>query len=353
MGPRSEENVSSDTAYEYGVLLPHFGRYVTPDRLRNAGPMIEGFGFDSVWVRDHLVQMPHSHEDPDLTFIESFVTLTTIAAGTEKLKLGSAVLIPHRHPILAALMLGSLDFVSGGGRVIGGFGIGNWDHEFEAIGQAGWDRRVLLEEYVSIIRRLWTGEQVDHESDYYRFRGVQISPVPDPARPIPIWYGGNSAAAVRRAVEYCEGWVASRMPISSFTKRMTRLRRLADEHGKPIPDVAVVPYVVPADTVEEGRARLNVDAVLEDLRAHEPPPPSGAFDSFDDIGGAVIAGPAEVMVEAVRTFQSEGAKHFVFDLRPCLEDWEDRLAYLAEQVMSLLRNGDRAELSPRATGEQF
>ncbi len=325
---------------QYGILLPHFGRHATAERIRMAGPAIEGYGFDSVWVRDHVVQQPHGHEDPNVTFIDAFVTLSTIGALTERLRLCSAVLIPHRHPVLLAMMLGSLDFVSGGGRVIAGVGVGNWNKEFEAIGQADWDRKEMLAEYVEIVRKLWSGESVSHEGTKFAFEDVMLSPVPAADQPVPIWYGGNSAAAVRRSVEYCDGWVASRMPRRSLAKRMKRLRRLSDEAGRPLPEVGVVPYVSPADTVEAGLARVNVPALLEDLTKLEPPPPSGSYSSVDDIDGAVIAGPPEVIVEEVRAFQEPGVEHFVFDLRPCLDEWEEQLAVLGEQVLPLLHDGD-------------
>lgn len=325
---------------EYGILLPHFGRYATSDRMRGAGSLIEGYGFDSVWVRDHVVQQPHGHEDPDLTYLDAFVTLSTVAARTERLKLASAVIIPHRHPILAAMMLASLDFVSGGGRVIAGLGIGNWDAEFDAVGMGGWDRKALIGEYVAIIRQLWSGEPVSHESEHYRFADVQLSPVPASDAPIPIWYGGNSAAAVRRSVEFCDGWVASRIPVTSLTSRMRRLNRLSEEAGQTLPRVGAIPYIAPADTVEAGWARIKLDALLADLNAHEPPPPSGSFRTVDDVGGAVIAGPADVIIERVREIQEAGVEHFVFDLRPCLEDWEDRLQYLGERVLPQLHAGD-------------
>jgi probable F420-dependent oxidoreductase len=327
---------------EYGVLLPHFGRYATADRMRNAGPLIERLGFDSTWVRDHLIQQPHGHEDPNRTFLDAFVVLSTVAATTRRLKLGSAVLIPHRHPILAAMMLSSLDFVSGGGRVVAGFGIGNWDAEFDALGIGEWDRRTLLEEYVGVIRELWSGTATSHSGEHYRFSDVELAPVPSPAAPIPVWYGGNSAAAVRRTVEYCDGWIASRMPISSLSKRMARMRRLAGEHDKPLPEIAVVPYVVPAATVEEGVKRLDLPALLEDLNNFEPPPPSGAFSSFADVGGAAMVGPPDVIVEQVRQVQHAGAGHVIFDLRPCLDEWEDRLQLLGEEVLPVLRAGDRS-----------
>jgi hypothetical protein len=128
--------------------------------------------------------------------------------------------------------------------------------------------------------------------------------------------------------------------MSSFSKRMKRLRRLAGEHEKPVPDVAVVPYVAPAETVEAGLKRLNLPALLEDLTHLEPPPPSGSFSTYEDVGGAAMVGPTDVIEEQVRRFQVEGAEHVVFDLRPCLEDWEEQLTVLGEQLLPQLRAGD-------------
>jgi len=242
-----------------------------------------------------------------------------------------------------------LDFIAGGGRVIAGCGIGNWDVEFEAIGLGGWDRREVLEEYVSVLRQLWTGDAVSHDGQFYRFADVQLRPVPSDEESIPVWYGGNSAAAARRAAEYCDGLVASRIPLANFVKRMKRMRRIAGERGRVAPTAAVIPYVVPADTVQEGMARLSLAGLLDDLNAHEPPPASGRYETFDDVDGAAVAGPASVIIDAVRRFQAEGAEHFIFDLRPCLEDWEDRLAYLGEHVLPALH---REDLAASAHGER-
>src|SRR5437762_2556611 len=105
-------------ALQYGVLLPHFGSHAGRERLLGGARDIEAYGFDSVWVRDHLVFHPHEFEDQDRTHVDPFVVLSALASVTDKLTLATGTLIPHRHPILAALMLGSLDFIAGPGRII-------------------------------------------------------------------------------------------------------------------------------------------------------------------------------------------------------------------------------------------
>lgn len=156
----------------YGVVLPHFGPHASADLLVRSTKRIEELGFDAVWVRDHLVYEPRAYDDPDITHVEPFVVLSALAAVTKKLVLGTATLIPHRHPIYAALLLGSLEQFAGAGRVIGGWGLGGHDVNFESIGMGGLDRRKLLREQIEVIRRLWTGEKVDFAGEFYRFRNA-------------------------------------------------------------------------------------------------------------------------------------------------------------------------------------
>ena len=93
--------------YQYGVLLPHFGTQASRERVISSSRLIERLGFDSVWVRDHLVFHPHGMEGQDRTHIDPLVALSLVAGVTEKLIFGTGSLIPHRHPIHTALLLGS------------------------------------------------------------------------------------------------------------------------------------------------------------------------------------------------------------------------------------------------------
>lgn len=324
--------------FEYGVLLPHFGTHSSRERLIQGARQIEAYGFDSVWVRDHVVYEPHAHEDPDRTHVDPFVTLSAVASVTSTVKLATGVMIPHRHPVYAALLIASLDFIAGAGRVMIGFGLGAFDHEFEAVGVGGLDRREVLREQVEIFRKLWAGGSVNHQGQHYQFSEVEIRPVPE-VGDIPVWYGGNSLAAARRAVEYCDGWIAGRIPRKLYAQRVERIRKLSEEHNRPMLKTGTIPYVSPGRSMEEAAGYFDVPQLLKDVNARYGS--SGRYESLEDLGGFAIAGTPERLIEEVRLDQQAGAQHFVFDLRTRFADWEDCLGMIGEEVLPVLREGDR------------
>ncbi|HEX6023422.1 MAG TPA: LLM class flavin-dependent oxidoreductase, partial [Solirubrobacter sp.] len=96
-------------ATRYGLLLPHFGVYADRDRLLDGARLAEQMGFDSVWVRDHLIFEPHGEmEDPNRSFFDALITLTAVGAVTERIELGTGSLIPFRHPLEVALSVATL-----------------------------------------------------------------------------------------------------------------------------------------------------------------------------------------------------------------------------------------------------
>lgn len=324
------------TTKTYGIVMPHFGTYASAELLLRSAKRIEELGFDAVWVRDHLVYEPGRHEDQNRTHIEPFVVMSAIAGVTKKLVLGTATLIPYRHPIHTALLLGSLQHFTGPGRVVAGWGLGGHNVDFESIEIGDWDRKKLLQEQIDIMRRLWSGEKVDFAGEFYKFNDVSIQPVPGASNGIPIWYGGGSKAAARRAVEFCEGWIASRMPRRDFKERIQRMDRLAGLAGRDRPTVGAIPYVSPARTVEDGMRHFNMPALYGAMKQYELPP-SGAFGSLEDLDGAAIAGPPEVIAEQVRSFQELGCDHFVFDFRSRFSEFEECIEIVGNEVLPLLR----------------
>ena len=227
---------------------------------------------------------------------------------------GTATLIPHRHPIYAALLLGSLQQFVGEGRLIAGWGLGGHDIDFESIGMGEMGPPQASAEQIEIIRQLWTGEKISHESEFYNFHDVAIRPVPGSGAGIPIWYGGPSKAAVRRAVEFCDGWMASRMPRRDLEERVARMDWLAKEAGRERPMVGAIPYMSPARTVEEGARQLNLKQLCASMVKQFILPPSGTFETVEDIDGAAIAGPPEVIVEQIIKFHA--ARCRAFRVRP-------------------------------------
>jgi alkanesulfonate monooxygenase SsuD/methylene tetrahydromethanopterin reductase-like flavin-dependent oxidoreductase (luciferase family) len=248
-------------------------------------------------------------------------------------------------------VLSSLEFVAGPGRVIAGFGLGTFEHEFSAAGLGGIDRRELIEEQIAVMRRLWTGEEVDFHGKYYNFDKVDIHPTPASERSIPIWYCGNSPASARRAVEYCDGWMPGRITFNTFRKRVQRLRKLAAEAGKPVPTAAAIPITSPGRTRDEAISRVNWQEMMEQaIRSKWEPSDSGKWETPEDLEGALIAGPPEFIIQETRKYQDAGLTHIVYDLRFRFDDWDECLAILGEEVLPKLRAGDPAPTVAAAVG---
>ncbi|HYU21168.1 MAG TPA: TIGR03619 family F420-dependent LLM class oxidoreductase [Chloroflexota bacterium] len=330
-----------DTTRRYGLLLPHFGEHASRQSVIKAARSAERHGFDSIWVRDHLIFHPHHMEPQDRTHVEPMVTLGLVAGVTEKIILGTGSLIPYRHPIHSALLLSSLEHLAGAGRVIAGFGIGTFDHEFQAAGQVGIDRKELLREQVAVMRAVWSGEEVSFEGKYYSFDDVDLHPSPSGPGSIPIWYCGNSIASLRRAVEYCEGWMPGRITIRTFQKRVERLRALAAEAGKPVPTAAAIPITSPGRTREEGLSKVNWQEMLRTGVKDWVLPESGGWNTPEDLEGALIAGPTDDIVDETRKYHRAGLSHIVYDLRFRFAEWDECVAILGEEVLPALRRGDR------------
>lgn len=337
--------------HRYGLLLPHFGEFATRDNLIRGAKTAERYGFDSVWVRDHLVFHPHAMEGTDRTHIEPMVALALIAGATDAITLGTGSLIPYRHPIHAALCLASLEHVAGPGRVIAGFGIGTFDHEFAAVGLGDVKRGDLMREQIDVMRRLWTGESVSHEGTFYKFSDIDIHP--SPSATIPIWYCGNSLLSVRRAIEYCDGWMPGRVTLKTFRKRVSRLERLAAEAGRGSrPSTGAIPITSPGRTREEALSHVKWQGMMEQaINSGWDTPDSGGWSTPEDLEGALIAGPPSEIAAAADRYHSAGLDHLVFDLRFRFDEWLEAVQALGEDVLPLLRGGSAASGKGRAPAD--
>jgi alkanesulfonate monooxygenase SsuD/methylene tetrahydromethanopterin reductase-like flavin-dependent oxidoreductase (luciferase family) len=123
----------TDAGMTYGVLVPHFGEHASPERIIGSSKLAEEIGFEAVWVRDHLLWKPHGMEGTNRTFIEPLAALNSIGAVTERIHLGTAVLIPLRWPLKLAQDLAAMSYLHGP-RVIAGLGMGSNHAELAAAG---------------------------------------------------------------------------------------------------------------------------------------------------------------------------------------------------------------------------
>ncbi len=187
----------------YGLNVSNIGSYADPSTAVELARTAETARWDGIFIWDHLGFVWNGPAaDP-------WVTLTAIAASTTRLRLGTAVApLPRYRPHMLAHTLTTLDVLSRG-RVVLGVGLGGVPREFSAFGDPDDPkvRAAMVDEGLEVLTTLWTGESVRHHKRFYTVNDITLAPVPVQRPRIPIWVGGNSRAALRRAARW-DGWLA-------------------------------------------------------------------------------------------------------------------------------------------------
>jgi alkanesulfonate monooxygenase SsuD/methylene tetrahydromethanopterin reductase-like flavin-dependent oxidoreductase (luciferase family) len=321
---------------QYGLLLPHFGPNASKEKVIEGAKKAERMGFDSVWVRDHLVFHPHGMEGTDNTFIDPFVVLSALGAVTSKIQLGFGSLIPHRHPLLLALMLNSLEYMAGD-RILCSMGIGNFQVEFDALGMNDWPRDEVAAEQIEILRKSWTHDHFTHQGKFYK--NADIGFKPRVKKPIPFWYAGATPASVRRALAFCDGWFPGRITLNTYKKRVEKLRTDAPAMGKP----RLTEGCIPITSIDVDRAtalrKVSVDGLLKNANEQKfwVKPESGSFQKWEDLEGSFMVGSPDDIVKDVEKYLEVGIDHIVFDLRFRFDEWDLSIDLLGKEVLPRLR----------------
>jgi alkanesulfonate monooxygenase SsuD/methylene tetrahydromethanopterin reductase-like flavin-dependent oxidoreductase (luciferase family) len=187
----------------YGIVMANLDDYADPHVAIRLAQAAEGAGWEAFFIWDHLGFVWRSPScDP-------WVVLSAVAVSTTHLRLGTAITpLARRRPHVLANALVSLDLLSGG-RVVLGAGLGGVMEEFTAFGEPdeAKERAAMLDEGLTVLNRLWSGETVTHLGPHYTLERVSLSPLPLQRPRIPIWIGGESAPALRRAARW-DGWLA-------------------------------------------------------------------------------------------------------------------------------------------------
>jgi probable F420-dependent oxidoreductase len=226
-----------------GVALPHVGPAAGPRVLADAATRAEALGFDSLWVADRLLY-PLAPRTPypaaaDGVLPPSFrrvldplETLTFVAAHTRRIALGTSVLdIPYYNPVVLARGLTTLDVLSGG-RLHVGLGLGWSQDEFEATGASVADRGRRADEFLAVLKAIWTTDPVAFSGRYYRVPRSVIEPKPVQQPHPPIYLAAYAPAALRRVAAVADGWNPAGIPIPAMGTMMADLRRMAAEAGR-------------------------------------------------------------------------------------------------------------------------
>ncbi len=310
----------------FGTSMPSRGDMASPENLRTLAQRAESLGFDSVWVSDHIILprkvdsfYPYAADgvatfQPDEDYYEPLAALNFLAGCTQKIRLGTHVLIlPYRNPVVTAKMLSTLDVLSGG-RVILGAGVGWMEEEFQALGLDTYAQRgAVTDEYIQLFKELWTKDEPEFQGEHYQLSGMGFMPKPVQKPHPPIWIGGHTNPAIRRAAEYGDGWmpIGLRPPAilepEELAEKIARLRRL---------------------TVRAGRPEDAVSLCFS----------TGV--TFDDSPGAtrrMMSGRAEQIAADLRQYQDLGVRNFILGFPgESVAALDEAMEQFSKQVMPLI-----------------
>ncbi|MFQ5668102.1 MAG: TIGR03619 family F420-dependent LLM class oxidoreductase [Candidatus Binatia bacterium] len=237
--------------------------------LRAGGPELlvvareaERLGFSHLSACDHVAIPRTAAPAAGTVWYDPAVTLSFVAAATTRIRLLSHVIVlPYRHPLVLAKAFATLDHLSDG-RVIFGAGCGHLRPEFRSLGVNYTQRGRLSDESLQAIQRVWENETATFSGTFIRFHDVTIAPRPRQHPRPPIWVGGNSRAAVRRAARYADGWIPWLVTPARFAKGVQYARQLREQGGQQTPLQYVAPLSVGVDD-RPGAIRARIETWVE------------------------------------------------------------------------------------------
>jgi probable F420-dependent oxidoreductase len=307
---RGGDTVPRKRSIEFGVSLPSRGPLATPRILSRLARKVEALGFSCAVVSDHVVLPTRSsapypyHPSGQLPggarqdYLEPLVLMGWLLAATRRLRVGTSVLVvPYRNPVVTAKQLAVLDVLSGG-RVFVGCGTGWWPEEFEALQAPPFaERGRVTDEYIRVMVELWTRDAPAFEGKHYRIRDVTMLPHPVQKPHPPIWIGGHTPAAIRRAAELGDAWhpIGLRPPAGLSPDEYADKARALRAHA--------------------ARAGRDPEAIRLTFRAPlEVWPARAAKRPGDDRAAGHLRGPAAKVARDLRAYHDAGVRTFVFDV---------------------------------------
>lgn len=309
-----------------------------PDLIKAAKTAEESGYFHGVWVGDNLLSKPR---------VEAIVTLSAIAAHTQRVTLGTICLasFPLRDPILLAIQWASLDTLSNGRTILAvcnGAAAGDgpqFADELDAMGVRSSERVGRLVEGVQILRRLWTEDRVTHQGKYYRFSDVAALPKPV-QQPVPIWIAANPKPGqvdeatedriLRRIAKYADGWQTDATPVDTFRSRFDRIRDYAAQQGRDPSSFQSCLHLMVNINEDREAAQREAESFLAQYYG------VGAISS-ERAGLWLACGPPEAVIEKIQAYIDAGCTTPV--LRFVAPDLDHQLKRCIEEVLPAFRTG--------------
>jgi probable F420-dependent oxidoreductase len=306
-----------------GVALPTVGLDPGPELLLPVAEAAERLGFDSVWATDHALmcyqresEYPYGRSGteiamtPGIGWLEPLAALSFVAARTKRVGLGTSVLVlPYRNPVLVASQAATLHLLSRD-RLILGVGTGWMREEFEALGLDPAERGARTDEHIEVLRTLWRDDPASFEGRFTSFDDVVLGLPPRGSTP-PVWVGGNTRPALRRALRHGDGWHGFEVYAEDMGAIRAQLEELGDELGR---DPAALELSVVRGMVPPAREDESFIEGRRNLGASGP-------EMVEELGRYAEArvGLVLVQVSLLAPLMPEGLEWFAAEVMPQLE----------------------------------
>jgi probable F420-dependent oxidoreductase len=306
-----------------GVSLPNVGLDHGKDMVLPVAEAAERLGFDSVWAAHHVTlpyerssKYPYGHSgtevamSPGMHWLDPLVTLSMVGAVTDRVRLGTSVLVlPYRNPVNLAAEAAALDVLSDG-RFVLGVGSGWMREEFRALGIDPVERGARTDEHIEVLRTLWTQDPASFDGRFTGCDGIVLATTPRTEGGPPIWVGGNTDAALRRAARHGDGWHGFEVYPDDMPGIREGLARAADEAGR---DPAELTLSVVRGLIPPGREE---ESFIPDRR--------------------MLGGSAEAIVDELGSYGEQGVELVVIQVSLLAPLVPDALEWTAAEVLSKL-----------------
>jgi probable F420-dependent oxidoreductase len=235
-----------------GLICVGCGAGITPSAIRTLATTAERLGFSTLYAVEHVIftddyerKYPYSQagELPGPTHMnlfDPFIALTYAAAVTTRVRLATGIsLIPMHNPVILAKEIASLDQLSEG-RFMLGAGIGWMEEEFSAAGIPFPERAKRTDEYIEAMKRLWGDDRASYSGQFVKFENIRCNPKPVKRAALPITFGGETAAAMRRVARSGTGWFGYMNSPEAAEEKIGKLHKILAEHGRKPGEVEII-----------------------------------------------------------------------------------------------------------------
>lgn len=295
---------------KFGYVTPQNWGVPDPQDVIQLAADAERLGYDSVWVNHHILNVGYIRERLEgRPYYDALTTLAWIGARTERVRLGTTVLVlPYFNPLALAKSVATLDAMSGG-RVALGVGVGMLREENEALGSDFSTRGAYSDESIRIMRELWSAEDAAFSGRFFEFGPVKFSPKPVQRGGVPILIGGMSRAAMRRCARLGDGWHPNGGTVADIGAAFQSIRQDAERRGRDPESISL-------------SVRCELD-VAETPSASDPSAP--------------MIGTPDELARSVDAFRRIGASEMVLGISGADVDRIRRIQHaFAERVMPLV-----------------